>query len=355
MRLSTKQVGKQLAGLVLAVLLLIWVFRDTRPEQLWQQVQQASLAGLLLAMAIGFTQTFFRVWRWGSLLAPVRAAVPFNSMFRAVVLGYATTVVVPGRLGELVRPALLSGREGIPLGPTVGSVISDRILDLGAVVLFFGLGLLTTPLRPEVLEHATLIKSSALGLLLLVGLPFLALLALSVFRKRLEPWLARRGRALGWLGQLLLSLSIGTDAFRRPRLLLPIAANTLLIWGAITSGTWLALRACGIAITPGESLILLPLLVVGVALPTPGGAGGYHAAMTFGLVQIFGIDRSAAAAASILVHFSAILPFIFAGLAILVTDRTPFQEILEAARQVKTPPRVDRPKPDSTGRADRIG
>ena len=58
----------------------------------------------------------------------------------AVILGYATSWVVPGRLGELVRPALLAGRQRLPLGPCLGSVVADRLLDGMAVLALFVVG-----------------------------------------------------------------------------------------------------------------------------------------------------------------------------------------------------------------------
>ena len=42
----------------------------------------------------------FRTWRWGALLGPVRKGVRFRPMLSAIILGYMTSWIVPGRLGE---------------------------------------------------------------------------------------------------------------------------------------------------------------------------------------------------------------------------------------------------------------
>ena len=48
-------------------------------------------------------------------------------------------------------------------------------------------------------------------------------------------------------------------------------------------GTWIGIRSAGADVGFADILVMLPLLALGVSLPTPGGVGGYHALMQFGL------------------------------------------------------------------------
>ena len=48
-------------------------------------------------------------------------------------------------------------------------------------------------------------------------------------------------------------------------------------------------------------MFMQPLLALGVAVPTPGGAGSYHAAVNFGLA-LFGVSWATAAGAGIILH-----------------------------------------------------
>ena len=105
-----KEAAKYLAGLILAVLLFWWVLKGIDLELLGEAVREASLAGLVLAGILNISHNIFRVLRWKALLRPVKARIAFLPMFSAVILGYMTTWVIPGRLGELVRPALLTAR-----------------------------------------------------------------------------------------------------------------------------------------------------------------------------------------------------------------------------------------------------
>ncbi len=326
--------GRLVVGLLLALLLLWWVLRGTDPGVLLGRLRQASLAGLAAAAALNLGHMVFRVWRWRALLAPVREAIPFRPLFDAVVLGYVATAAVPGRLGELVRPALLSGRERVPFGPCLGSVLVDRLLDGLMVLLLFAIGVLATPLDAEAQRHATLIRGGSVGLVALLTAAFVLLFVLSARRSAVERWVGRRRGLIALGGRVVLGFARGTDAIGRPRLLVRVAVHTLLLWLMIATGTWLGVRACGAEISFGAMLVLLPLLVLGVALPTPAGAGGYHAALTFGLHQLFGVERSVAVTASLLVHLAVTVPLLALGGLLMAAGGLSLGSLREAVRQV---------------------
>ena len=330
-----KESSKVAAGLLLTVALLWWVFRGIDLDILWGHLEEASWAGLLVAAFLGVGHNFFRVLRWRALLEPVRSGLPFRSLFEAIILGYATSWVLPGRLGELVRPALLAGRENLPLGPCLGSVLADRLLDGLAVLVLFAVGVFVTPLAAESMQHVGLIRAAAVGLIVVISVPTVILLVASKARPKLERLLSGRQGWRGWLGRFVLSLSDGVQALKRPALLAQIGLHTLLAWLTITASTWIGLRSCGVEISFGGTMLLLPLLVLGIALPTPGGAGGYHAAMRVGLTKLFGVGNTLAVGAGLLVHAASVLPVILLGGSMIVMGRSSMQDLMRAVRQVR--------------------
>lgn len=330
-RTSLKYVG----GALLAIGLLWWVLHDTDPHILWSHLRDASIPLLILAAAANIAQNIFRVLRWRALLEPVRPNVPFRPMFDAVILGYAASWIIPGRVGEVLRPAMLAGRERLPIGPCFGSVLADRLLDGMAVLVLFGVGVLLTPLTGEAAEHASVVRVSAAVLVGLIAVPIAVLLLASNAGSGWKRDLQSRRGWRGWLGRALLSLSQGVEALKRPVLFTRIALHTLLAWLLIAASTWLGVRAIGVDLSFQGTLVLLPLLVLGIALPTPGGAGGYHAAMQFGLMQLFGVGETLAEGAGILQHLVVVLPIIALGALLLIIGRIPIQDLVQAARQVR--------------------
>ena len=145
---------------------------------------------------------------------------------------------------------------------------------------------------------------------------------------------------------MLLARSQGVEALKHPRLLARIAFHTMAAWLMIALSTWIGVRACGVRVSFGAILILLPLLVLGIALPTPGGAGGYHAAMRVGLMELFAVSEPLAVGAGLLQHAAVVLPVLLLGAILLIVNRIPVHDLLQAGRQLRdmgAPPPPPRP------------
>src|SRR5262245_33906906 len=194
MRAALQGIG----GLLLAGLLLYWVLHDKDPEALSAAIWRASWSALALAAVINVAHNVFRVLRWRWLLDPVRENVPFRPMFTAVILGYMTTWLVPGRVGELVRPALLSAREKIPLGPCLGTVVADRLLDGVAIVALFAAGSLGARFATGSQSLAAEVRLTAFLALAAIALGLAAFIGVSSLGGRLDGWLSRRWAPVRW-------------------------------------------------------------------------------------------------------------------------------------------------------------
>ena len=134
-----------------------------------------------------------------------------------------------------------------------------------------------------------------------------------------ERLLARAPRWLAEpLGRILHAFSDGLAVLRAPAPhLAKIAAQSLVIWLLIALGFHLNHLAFGIDLPFHATFLLIAFLVVGVAIPTPGMVGGFHAFYLIALSQVFGVDRTTAAAAGIAAHALTNLPILVFGLALL--------------------------------------
>jgi uncharacterized membrane protein YbhN (UPF0104 family) len=89
---------------------------------------------------------------------------------------------------------------------------------------------------------------------------------------------------------------------------------------AIAAGIWLVSIAFGVAMPFTGAWLMLAPLVVGVAVPTPGGVGGFHEAYRIGATAFFGADNDIAVGAAIVLHAISVGPVILAGLLFIVQD-----------------------------------
>jgi uncharacterized protein (TIRG00374 family) len=325
---------KYLLGFALAALLLWWVLRGVDGAAVLQNLKQASIWGILAAVTLNIGHNVFRVWRWRTLLEPIVPKVPFRPMFSAIIIGYMTTWLIPGRIGELVRPLILSARQPVPLGPCLGTVVADRILDASSVVALFVVGSWITPLAGGAAEYAPHIRTAALGMAAATIVLLVMMLLVSAAGRRLIDWLDRRGGLIRWLGRTVVSLASGSAAFRSPRLMIYLIAQSALAWMTITFATWIGIRACGVDVPFGAVMIIMPMLALGVAVPTPGGMGTYHGAMKIGLM-LFAIGEAQAVSAALLLHASIVIPMVLFGLVLLWVEKISWKEFLSSARQFK--------------------
>jgi len=323
------------AGIVLAVLLLVWVFHGVGWVALGRAIADASVVGLVLSGALQFGHNGFRIARWRVLLAPVRPRVPIRPMFTAVTLGYVVTWVAPGRLGELVRPALLSAREEIPLGPCMGTVLIDRILDGVAIVLLFAVGIFFTPFSGIAAEYAGEIRGGAVMSATVLVAVLVGLLALSARADAIDRRYRDRHGPIAWFARTAVSFSRGSESLRRPGSALIVLLYSLGAWLTVSTGVWFGLRAAGVAVSFGGVLVLQPVLAIGVAVPTPAGAGGFHAVTKAALIYLFGVAETPAVGAAILLHLTGVIPVLLVGLVLLWREGLSVRDLRNVARSVQ--------------------
>lgn len=326
---------RAVAGLALMGALFWLVLRGHDPRAVGEALLRASVLGVIAGAILNFAHNIFRTWRWGALLEPSKQGVPFRPMFSAIVIGYLVSWVIPARLGEVVRPALLAAKERVPLGASLGSVVADRLLDGATLAVLFAVGAQFAVFSGQADALEAQIRTGA-GILAVATVVLIALLvAASLRRRALSRLLERAPRPIGWMGNAFLSVASGSEALRSPRLLVRIVALGFAAWLTIGFGTWLGVRAAGAPVAYAQILVLLLPLAFGIALPTPGGAGGYHAAMTYGLTRLFGIDPEVAVGAGILMHLAIIVPVLLAGPLCLRLERVSWRDVLAAGRGVR--------------------
>ena len=189
----------------------------------------ASIPWVLASAASSILAILLRAQRWRLLLAPV-AAVPLAPAFSATAIGFAATAVLPLRLGEVIRPAVLARRVGFGVSPALSSVVLERLFDMLFVVLCFLVLSRIYPL-PADLRRAALV----LGAVAVLG--FVVLLVASRNRPRAERML---DVVVAWLpaaaGRVLRPLAMGfldaLGALESLRIVGGVVGYSTVLWAA---------------------------------------------------------------------------------------------------------------------------
>ncbi len=274
---------------------------------------------LLLALALTAAMSLVRAERWQYLLAPL-GPTRFWVAFRTTIIGFAASFVLPARAGEVLRPYLLARREGLPATAAFATIIVERVLDLLAVLILLGMFFLFLQ-SGEAAAAPTLYRAVLLGgaIVALVGVGILvAMFFMAGHPDRLHRLVLRIERVLprqlaATLAQLLKTFVQGLAVVRSPRRLVAAMAWSLVLWLAIAAQLWVLVRAFGIVLPIGGTFLVTAILVVGVAVPTPGGVGGTHEAMRLSLTSFYNADNDAAVGAAILQHGVNFVPYLLLG------------------------------------------
>jgi len=136
---------------------------------------------------------------------------------------------------------------------------------------------------------------------------------------RVGRWMIRLERAVpstlaGLIGRVAEKFSLGLGVVRRPGRLSVALLWSFPLWLTIAAGLWAVSLAFRINVPFSGSFLLVALLVIGVAVPTPGAIGGFHEAYRIGATVFFGAPDNAAVGAAIVAHLFSVGPSLVLGL-----------------------------------------
>jgi uncharacterized protein (TIRG00374 family) len=174
------------------------------------------------------------------------------------------------------------------------------------------------------LSRFALLRRSAilLGAVTVVGLAFLAFLAArpDVSERATAPFLRLVPERLRpKVAGILRSFIEGLGALRTPGEIAVVAASSFVLWLVICLQLWATMRAFDLDLPFPVAFFLLTWSVIGLAIPTPGGVGGYHAAVKYALTGYYAVDPNKAAAFALVCHAISFIPVTLVGLLFLAS------------------------------------
>jgi uncharacterized protein (TIRG00374 family) len=300
---------------------LVAVFlRNADLARVWDAMRGARLDLIVAAVGLTIVTYVVRTERWQYLLGPL-GKTRFGVAFRATVIGFAASALLPARAGEVLRPYLLARHEGLSATSAFATIVVERILDLVAVLVLLATYLVAFDPGMGARDSAVF-SAIRLGGLVVAPLTLVAMVVMYVLAGHpdwLQTWMRRAervlpGRLVFILGRAIRMFSEGFAVLRRPERLLASFAWSLVLWVVICAETWVVARAFAIEMPFVGSWLMLALLVVGVSVPTPGGVGGFHEAFRLGATSFFAADNDAAVGAAILLHATSFVPVTILGL-----------------------------------------
>ena len=313
--------------LLLGIFILVWVYRDFNFQRVWEVLANGvDYRWMFVSLVFGVFANLFRGWRWKLALKPLGEYPKTANCVYAIFISYASNLVIP-RVGEVTRCGVLSKYDGVSFSQSLGTVVSERMIDTLCVGLITGLVLLSqmpvfatffAETGTNVGRYAEVLTS---GHFYLIILCILAILVLAFF-------LIRNIALFAKLKGILQNVWQGIVALKDIKHIPLYVFYTFGIWGCYFLEFYLAFYAFDfsshLGITAG--LVMFVVGTLAVIVPTPNGAGPWHfAVMT--MMMLYGVGKEDAGIFALLVH--GIQTFLLILLGIYGLSALPFTNKLK--------------------------
>ena len=104
---------------------------------------------VLPMLVVSIWSLYIRAQRWRVLLRPVGTPA-MRTLVAATNIGFMANMVLPLRMGEVIRPVLVSRKEREPLGGILATIVLERIFDLFTILFLFGVSAATVSVSDAV-------------------------------------------------------------------------------------------------------------------------------------------------------------------------------------------------------------
>lgn len=286
-----------LIGTLVGCVFIILLSRDISWGELSQQLHSAHVGTILAGVGCYGLYLFTRALRWSFILAERSKQRPFGMLFRTVVWGTAANAVVP-HSGEVIRSLATKKRLGISAAAILGTIAAERLFDFAVLVALTATVLFLYPDMPPLLSK-TLIGVCLVGGMILAGLGAIGLMFDQIVRLakiplNLLPETQRR-RIVASVKEL--SGGVKFAIFNKHKI--PILLLSLVQWLCVAFCIYAGMTSVGAGLPSWVALVVLPLTVAGLMLPTaPGYVGTLQLCFVVAMTP-FGVSNETAIAASI--------------------------------------------------------
>lgn len=294
-------------ALAVSVVALWFSFRNVDLSDLLGRLADSDFGVIALYALAQVAIHVVRVFRWSLLIRPLGPASK-RAIFSSASVGIPAAMFLPLRLGEFVRPVMIS-RAGIPFGGAMASVVAERLADgLTNVGLFFLLIAMlpgTSPLSDDLrlMSRIALIGFGG-ACAVLVVIAWVRTPALRIVNKILHPISPRFAARLD---RLLNTFIDGLHPLSQPSRLAGFVFLTALYWGINGAMTTVLARSYGIDVPWIAGPFAVVIVVFAVTIPAgPAFTGTLQAGFLLGLAP-FGVSAKQAALVSTAVWLTQIV------------------------------------------------
>lgn len=307
----------------IGIFFIYWFLLKLDAEEkaaIWQSFLSARWGWVWGVMAISLMSHFVRSLRWRLLFKPLKHSPTVNNTFGAVMVTYLANLAVP-RLGEVMRCAMLRTSEKIPMEKSLGTVVTERIIDMlmFVVIVLLGFLLMFSSVKDFIYDSLSQKFSSlpTLAGIAAAGVILLAILFVvyKLFHDKLMKFsLYRKGVEMlqGCVDGVKSILHLG------PKSTLLFLLYSLIIYFLYIAGGWVILNAFADTEQLGFQTAFVIYLFGSVGMMISQGGLGAYPVLVWQALALYGIGESTGLACGWLLWGSQQVVVLAIGLVYLV-------------------------------------
>ncbi len=302
MKKIIKKALKIILPLVLGGFILWWVYRDFD----FSEVKNVLFHGMnwwwmALSLVIGVFSHVFRGWRWKLTLAPLGAYPKTSNCVNAIFVSYAANLVLP-RVGEISRCGILAKYDGVSFSKSLGTVVTERLIDTLCVGLITGTAIL---LQMDVFKKFFASTGTNLDTFadLFTSVYFYIILACIIGVGVLLYYLMRALSFFEKVKGVVLNVWEGVLSLKHVKNIPLFILYTFLIWFCYFMQFYVTFYCFSFTADLGimAALVMFAAGSLAVIVPTPNGAGPWHF-LIITVMMLYGISKLDAGIFALIVH-----------------------------------------------------
>ena len=314
-----------LLPVVLGVAILLWTYKGFDFERVWSVLDgEVNYWWMFFSLVFGVFGHLFRGWRWNLSLAPLNEYPKLSNSVYAIFVSYAANLVIP-RIGEVSRCGVLAKYDGVSFSKSLGTVVTERIIDsLCVVMITFVTLLLQSGVFARFIKETGTDTSFIFHLF--TSTNFYITLACIIALILLAYYLFRKLSVFAKVKGILNDIWLGCMSLRHVDNLPLFIIYTIGIWLCYFLQFYVAFFSFDFSSDLGlmAGLVMFVVGSIAVVVPTPNGAGPWHFAVIT-MMMMYGISKDDAGIFALLVHgiqtFLLILLGIYGLVALPLTNK----------------------------------
>jgi len=327
------------AGIVLSCAGFYLALRNVPVSDLVAYMGAIQYVWLIPAVFLGLFTFVLRALRWRIILS-TSVDLSFSEAFHPMMTGFLINTILPGRVGEVARPAIINKRDKVPFTLGLSTIAAERVFDLVSLISLLGIVMSFVSIDPgfritfkgysldrTTLDHITS-AMTAICALLIAAIIAVSIPAVLDFAKKI---ISAMPSMLFFAGAqskqkvyekisiplmgILDNISAGLSMVKYPKKIIACIIYSFLVWGLQACALYVMAKGCpGIDLTFTQLTAVFVILCFFIALPSvPGFWGLWEAGGVFGLA-LFGIGAKNAAGFALASHAVMMFPMMILGM-----------------------------------------